>query len=309
LSSTATSGDLIMTRPAVLCALVILGWAAPHLASQEPAKVVKMQTLNVSDNLYLLSGGGGNTLALATDDGVVLVDTKLAGWGQPILDAVKAVTDLPVTMIINTHTHGDHTGGNPEFPTAVQIVAHENTKVNMQKMAAFKGGNEKFLPNKTFQDRLSLLDGIDKIDLYYFGAGHTNGDAVVVFPAKRVAHMGDLFPSKSAPIIDTNNGGSGVAYPDTLSKAAAALDGVATRIVTGHGTVPPGSPIRQMTGIADLKEYADFNRDFLAAVREAAKAGKTPEAAAASLALPERYKEYAMDRAKDNVAAIYREIR
>jgi cyclase len=298
-----------MTRPIVLCALVIIGWAAPRLTSQETPRVVKMQTLNVSDNLYLLSGGGGNTLALATDDGVVLIDTKLAGWGQPMLDSVKAVTDKPVTMIINTHTHGDHTGSNPEFPTAVQIVAHENTRTNMQKMAAFKGANEKYLPNRTVQDRLSLLDGIDKIDLYYFGPGHTDGDLVVVFPAKRVAHMGDLFASKSAPVIDTNNGGSGVAYPETLSRTVAALDGVVTRIVTGHGTVPPGSPIRGMTTLDDLKEYADFNRDFLAAVREAAKAGKTPEAAAASLALPERYKAYGMDRAKANVETIYREIR
>ena len=298
-----------MTRPAVLCALIIAGWVAPRMASQEPPRVVKMQTLDVSDNLYLLTGGGGNTLALATADGVVLIDTKLAGWGQPILESVKAVTDQPVTMIINTHTHGDHTGSNPEFPTAIQIVAHENTKTNMQKMAAFKGASEKYLPNRTFPDHLSLLDGIDKIDVYYFGPGHTNGDAVVVFPAKRVAHMGDLFPSKSAPLIDTNNGGSGVAYPVTLSRAVAALDGVVTRIVTGHGTVPPGSPVRGMPTLDDLKEYADFNRDFLAAVREAAKAGKTPDAAAASLTLPERYKAYGMDRAKDNVAAIYREMK
>ena len=298
-----------MKRPAVLCALIIAGWVAPRMASQEPPRVVKMQTLDVSDNLYLLTGGGGNTLALATADGVVLIDTKLAGWGQPILESVKAVTDQPVTMIINTHTHGDHTGSNPEFPTAVQIVAHGNTKANMQKMAAFKGAGEKYLPNRTFTDHLSLLDGIDKIDVYYFGPGHTNGDAVVVFPAKRVAHMGDLFPSKSAPFIDTNNGGSGVAYPETLSRAVAALDGVVTRIVTGHGTVPPGSPVRGMPTIDDLKEYADFNRDFLAAVREAVKAGKTPDAAAASLTLPERYKAYGMDRAKDNVAAIYQEIK
>ena len=300
-----------MIRPAVFCALIAAGWVAPQVASQQPPRVVKMQTLNVSDNLYLLSGGSGigNTLALATDDGVVLIDTMLAGWGQPILDSVKAVTDQPVTMIINTHTHGDHTGSNPEFPTAVQIVAHENTKTNMQKMDAFKGVNEKSLPNRTFQDRVTLLDGIDQIDLYYFGPGHTNGDAVVVFPAKRVAHMGDLFPSKAAPFIDTNNGGSGVAYPVTLSKAVAALDGVVTRVVTGHGTVPPGSPVRGMTTLDDLKEFADFNRDFLAAVREAAKAGKTAEAAAASLALPERYKDYAMGRAKANVETIYREIR
>jgi glyoxylase-like metal-dependent hydrolase (beta-lactamase superfamily II) len=298
-----------MTRPAIVCALIILGGIATQVGSQEPAKVVRMQTLNVSDNLYLLSGGGGNTLALATDDGVVLIDTKLAGWGRPILESLAAVTDKPVTMIINTHTHGDHTGSNPEFPSAVQIIAHDNTKANMQKMAAFKDANARFLPNRTFQDRLSLLDGIDQIDLYYFGAGHTNGDVVVVFPAKRVAHMGDLFPSKSAPLIDTANGGSAVAYPTTLSKAVATLDGVVTRVVTGHGAVPPGSPIRNLTTLDDLKEYADFNRDFLAAVREAAAAGKTSDAAASSLALPARYKDYAMDRAKDDVAIIYREIK
>lgn len=282
---------------------------APQFAAQQPARVVTVQTLNVSDNLYLLSGGGGNTLALATDDGVVLVDTKLEGWGQPMLDSVKAVTDKPVTIIINTHTHGDHTGSNPELPTAVQIVAHENTRANMQKMAAFKGANEKYLPNRSVRDWLSLLDGIDKIDLYDFGPGHTNGDLVVVFPAKRVAHMGDLFPSKSTPVIDTSNGGSGVDYPVTLGRAAAALDGVVTRIVTGHGAVPPGSPIRGMTTLEDLKEFADFNRDFVAAVREAAKAGKTAEAAAESLALPDRYKAYGMNRLKDNVATIYQEIR
>src|SRR5262245_52903948 len=110
-----------MSRTAVLCALLATGWGAAYAGQQPPPRVVKMQTLNVSDNLYLLSGGGGNSLALATDDGVVLIDTKLAGWGQPILDAVKAVSDKPVTMIVNTHTHGDHTGSNPEFPTAVQI--------------------------------------------------------------------------------------------------------------------------------------------------------------------------------------------
>ena len=299
-----------MVRTVVLASLLAVGWLSLVSAGQQSPGVgtVKMQSLNVSDNLYVLSGGGGNALALVTDTGVVLVDTKLAGWGASMLEAVRGVSDAPVTTIINTHAHGDHTGGNLDFPAVVDIIAHDQTKANMAKLAAFSGAGSRFLPNKTFATTYSVLDGIDRIELHYFGAGHTNGDAVVVFPEKRVAHMGDLFPSKSAPIIDVPNGGSGVAYPDTLARAAVALKGVTT-IVTGHTPIPAGSPVRGMTSIRDLQEYADFTRDFLAAVREAIKAGKSADEAAASLVLPERYKAYGMERAAANVRAIYDELR
>ena len=300
-----------MARFLVLASLIAAGWLSVAAAGQQAPstpRVVKMQSLNVSDNLYVLSGGGGNSLALVTDTGVVLVDTKLAGWGPAILEAVRGVSDAPVTTIINTHSHGDHTGGNPDFPTVVDIVAHDRTKANMAKLPAFAGAGTRYLPNKTFATTYSLLEGIDRIELHYFGAGHTSGDAVVVFPEKRVAHMGDLFPSKSAPIIDAANGGSGVAYPETLAQAVAALKGINT-IVTGHTPVPAGSPVRGMTNIKDLQEYADFSRDFLAAVREAFKAGKTADDAASGLALPERYKAYGMDRAAANVRVIYDELK
>ena len=300
-----------MARTIVLASLLAVGGLSLVAAGQPPAsgaRTVKMQSLNVADNLYVLSGGGGNSLALITDKGVVLVDTKLAGWGAPMLDAIRGVSDAPVTTIINTHTHGDHTGGNPEFPTVVDIIAHDQTRANMTKLPAFSGAGSRFLPNKTFATTFSMLDGIDRIDLHYFGAGHTDGDAVVVFPEKRVAHLGDLFPSKSAPIIDTANGGSGLAYPDTLASAVAALKGVTT-IVTGHTPIPSGSPVRGMTNIRDLQEYAEFTRDFLTAVREAFKAGKSADEAAASLALPERYKAYGMERAAANVRVIYEELR
>ncbi len=292
----------------VLIAVAGLLVAAARSQGQQGPRVVRMQSMGVRDNLYLLSGGGGNTAMLITDDGVVLIDTKLAGWGQPILDAIKRVTDLPVKMIINTHTHADHTGSNGEFPTAIDIVAHENTKANMEKMDAFKGANAKFLPTKTFKTRMSLLDGVDRIDLYYFGAGHTDGDAIVVFPALRLAHVGDLFPSKATPIIDTNNGGSGVAYPQTLARAVAEIQNV-DRVVTGHTAPPPGAVVSRWTTWDDLREYADFTRDFLAAVQEAIKAGKSEDEAAASLNLPEKYKGYGMERAKANIQAIYKELK
>jgi glyoxylase-like metal-dependent hydrolase (beta-lactamase superfamily II) len=187
----------------------------------------------------------------------------------------------------------------------------------MQKMDAFKGSNAKFLPNKTVADRLTLLDGLDRLDLYYFGRGHTDGDLVVVFPEKRLAHLGDLFPSKAAPFIDVANGGSGVAFPETLARAVAEIKGV-NRVTTGHdeASLMPqdagaGSAIfanpRTMTW-NDLQEYADFNRDFLGAVQAAIKAGKTAAEAAGTLQLPDRYKGYDMQQAKANVEKIYREL-
>jgi len=280
----------------------------------------------VKDNLYVILGGnpgdrdtwtGGNTAVFVTANGVVVVDSMNPGFGQSILKEIKTVTPKPVTTLINTHTHGDHTGSNTEFPANIDFVAQENTKANMQKMDAFKGPNAKFLPSKTVTDRLTLLDGPDRIDLYYFGRGHTNGDLIVVFPEKRLAHFGDLFPAKAAPFIDTANGGSAVELPKTLAKAIAEIKGV-SRVVTGHdesSLIPAGAGSgsaifanpKTMTW-NDVQEYADFNRDFLAAVEDAIKAGKSAAEAVATLQLPERYKAYDMQRAKENVEAIYREL-
>ena len=320
-----------MRRRTILGTLLAVAGVSLTMAGaqkgQPEQKTLRMQVLTVQDGtapfggalLYLITGGGGTTLALVDEGsgGVVLVDTMLAGWGKPLLDAVGSVTEMPVTTIINTDTHPDHTGNNSEFPTAIQIVGHANTKANMAKMDVFRGANEKFLPTKTYTERLSLFDGPNRIDLYYFGAGHTDGDAIVVFPEKQLAYLGDLFPSKAAPFIDTNNGGSGVAFPETLAKALE-IKGI-DRVITGH------SPARRDTGIpvavagrslepqilrwADLQEYAEFNRDFLSAVREALKAGKTVDEAVASLSLQEKYQHYDMEHAKANVQAIYNELK
>jgi len=171
-----------------------------------------------------------------------------------------------VTTIVNTHTHGDHTGSNEGFPTSVEIVAHENTKANMMRMDAFKGDGAAFLPKRTFTDRLSLLAGKDRIDLYYFGKGHTDGDVVLHFPALRVAVMGDLFSRKWAPIADAANGGNMTAFPQTMAKAAARLKDVET-FITGHATTTHGAGAAMTFTAspptmkpADLQEYVDFLR-------------------------------------------------
>ena len=99
---------------------------------EAPARVVEVEKLK--DNLYMMRGGGGNSAVLITANGVIVVDTKNPGWGQPLLDKIRSVTDKPVMTIINTHTHGDHVSGNVEFPANVEVVTHVNTAANMKAM-------------------------------------------------------------------------------------------------------------------------------------------------------------------------------
>ncbi len=309
-----------MRRACVLAVLLAAGSLSLALTAQEPPaapapKVIEVDKLK--DNLFVLrgTGGGGNTAVFVTSTGVVVVDTKNPGWGQPILDSIRKLTDKPITTIINTHTHGDHVSGNVEFPATVDVVTHENTKANMERMATpsgiappatptniFKANNGRGMAKRTFKDTMSLGSGNDRIDLHYFGRGHTNGDAWVVFPSLRVMHAGDIFSGKNVPLLDAVNGGSGVAIPETLAKAYSSIKNVDT-IITGHST--------QMT-MSDLKDYADFNRDFLMAVQEGKKAGKSVDDIANSWKIPARYTGYATPaetRLKSNVQVVYDELR
>ena len=259
----------------------------------------------VADNLYMIPGAGGNTAVFVTATGVVLVDTKNPNNGQGILDQVKTVTDKPVTHILNTHTHGDHTGSNMFFPATVEIVTHENTSVNMAK-----GTNPNFndpankhgLPDRTFKDRLTVLSGNDSIDLYYFGPGHTNGDALIVFRNARVMHSGDLFANKAQPLIDRNNGGSGVGYGDTIAKAAGAIKNV-ERVIPGHSTL--------MTW-QDFVDFGEVNRLMVEHARASMKAGKTAEQAMMEFKLPEKFAGFTIGPgrggAAGNFGVIYEEL-
>ena len=308
-----------MKRIIFLAALVSVGTLSLGVAAfqQPPAaaapKVVEVEKLR--DNLWMLKGGGGNTAVFVRSDGITVVDTKNPGWGQPILDQIKKISDKPITTIINTHTHGDHVSGNVEFPATVEVIVQENTTANMQEMRGatgiaqngpptniFKANNGRGLPSKTFKDKMTIGKGADEINLFYFGRGHTNGDAWVVFPALRLAHAGDIFSGKNIPLLDANNGGSGVAIGDTLAKAAKSLKNIDT-VITGHSTT--------MT-MADLAEYAEFNKDFMKDVQAAKKAGKSADDVAASWKIPEKYKGYAAPaaaRLKANVQIVMDETK
>jgi glyoxylase-like metal-dependent hydrolase (beta-lactamase superfamily II) len=249
---------------------------------------------------------------------VVLIDTKAPGRGEEIRDIVQAVSEQPVKTIVNTHAHADHVGGNTAFGDVTEIVAHERAQAAMRRMDLFAGTGARFLPTRTVADRATLFEGADRMELYYFGAGHTDGDLVVVFPEKRIAYFGDLFPAKAVPVIDRANGGSGVAFPETLARAAAEIKNVA-QVITGHAEGLAAERDARASSVdistprtmrwADVQEYAEFTRDFLAAAREAMAAGRSAAEAAASLRLPEKYKDYDLRHATASIEAIYSELR
>jgi|SRR6185436_6032523 len=297
-----------MNRSIVLGSVLAVGILSMTVAAsqqQGQPKVPLPELTRVKDNLYIIGSSavgdsftGGNTGVFIMDSGVAIVDTKLPNYGPSILEQIRKVTPKPVTTIINTHTHGDHTGSNPGFPATVDIVAHENTKANMEKMDPFKGAGAAFLPKKTYKDRLTLFSGKDRIELYYFGAGHTNGDTFVYYPALRALQTGDMFPWKDGPFIDRSNGGSGVAWPASLSKLLAAVKDVDT-VIPGH--IPP-------TTRADLEEFQRFTAELLTATQAAKKAGQSAEAAAKSINVTAKFKGYTSERLGPAIQALYQDL-
>jgi cyclase len=296
-----------MKRIFVLGALIAAGTlSAVITAQQNQARPPLPDAQKVKDNLWVITSStpgpeftGGNTGIFVTDTGVVVVDTKLSGYGPSILEKIRKITDKPVTTIINTHTHGDHTGSNEAFPATVDFVAHENTKANMAKMPAFAGEKAQFLPKRTYKDKMTVGSGRNAIDLYYFGPGHTNGDTWVHYKSLRVLQTGDMFAWRDAPTIDRNNGGSGLEYPKTLAKAIAGIKDVDT-VIPGH------SPV---TTPKDLQEYQKFMAEWILTVEAAHKVGKSAQDAAASIDLTSKYPGYKKERYATAITAVYDELK
>jgi glyoxylase-like metal-dependent hydrolase (beta-lactamase superfamily II) len=168
---------------------------------------------------------------------------------------------------------------------------------------AFKGENAKYLPKRTYKDKLTLFSGKDQVDLYYFGRGHTNGDTFVVFPAVRAMHTGDMYPRAHMPFIDVaDNSGSAVEFSQTLQRAATTIKNVET-VIGGHTPQP--------VTWSDFTTYTDFYRDFLASAQEAMKKGTTADAFAKGYQVPAKYKGFLADPARTlaNAQAIWTESR
>lgn len=269
--------------------VVVIATVSSHAVAQqqEPGTPQQAPVLTVEklrDNLYVLrSGARANSGVFIGQRGVVLVDVR-GGWGQPLRDAIAKLTPQPITTIINTHSHQGHVTGNPEgFASTVEIVAHTAAAARMRLMPVFVQSDGRGLPTRTFNDRLTLGAGNDRVELYHFGRGHTDGDAWVVFPSARSLYV-DIFPGPELPLLDSDTGASAISMPATLERGIAALGDRVETVMTGHGPV--------MT-MRDLREFAAFNRHFLETVQAAKRAGRSVDEIVEAWKLPARWAHYA----------------
>ena len=266
-----------MTRLLTIGGVLAVGMFSMSVAAyQQPAappapRVVEVEKLK--DNLYVMKGGGGNRAVFIGTDGVTVVDTKNPGWGQPLLEKIKSVTDKPVARIINTHTHGDHVSGNVEFPATVEIVVQETPRPNMEAMrpvtgltappagpSIFQQNNGRGLPTKHLQGHDDHRQG-RRPDRSVLLRRAPTPAATRSWCSRRSAsmHTGDAFHTRDLPIMDKNNGGSGVEFPATLAKAAA-VPNVDT-IINGHNPTT--------TTPADMKTQSEFIAEFVKFVQDA----------------------------------------
>jgi cyclase len=221
----------LVTRIAAAVLFLTLAWIA-YTQNQAPAKLALNK---VKDDLYEIEGDGGNVAVYITDEGVILIDDKFDRDHQSIVDQVKSVTNQPIKYIINTHYHQDHSGGNAKFLPTAEIISTAMARTNIVEHK--QQGNIQppdVSPARiTFTTETAIHLGGKEVRAIYMGRGHTNGDAVIYFPALRTLHTGDLMAGTS-PLIDYNGGGSVVEWTKTLDNALK-LD--FDTVIPGHGAI------------------------------------------------------------------------
>jgi cyclase len=211
--------------------LLLMGcWIAYTQNQKAPAKL----TLNkVKEDLYEIEGDGGNVAAYVTSEGVILIDDKFEQDHEQIVDNVKSVTSQPIKYVINTHHHSDHSGGNVKFVGAAEIISTANARANIVEHKQSNASPNMVPASVVFTKECSVFLGGKEVRANYYGRGHTNGDALIYFPALRVLHTGDLMAGNT-PLIDYPGGGSVVEWTKTLDEALK-LD--VDTVIPGHGKV------------------------------------------------------------------------
>jgi len=263
----------------LLAAMMAVGQAA-HAQQDRDFSKVQIKVTKVSGNIYMLEGEGGNIAASVGEDGIVLVDDQFAPLAEKIQAALKnlGITDKPVRFVINTHYHGDHTGGNAPFANAGStVIAQDNVRKRLESGGTGgNGGSIKMqippapkaaLPVITFEHDVTVhLNGED-IRALHFPAGHTDGDAVIFFPKNNVVHMGDDFVRYGFPFIDVASGGSVQGMIDAMAKASAMLP-ADVKVIPGHGA---------LSSLDDVREFVKMLKETSATVQRALDEQKTLE--------------------------------
>ncbi|MHC4264843.1 MAG: MBL fold metallo-hydrolase [Planctomycetota bacterium] len=229
----------------------------------------------ISERLFVISGGrGAQGGAYVGDNGVMIIDAKMDKESvEQVIKETGKITDKPIRYLVNTHSDGDHVRGNQYFPETATIIAHENCRKEFfhsrRDGSASEWNNPElsaFVPSLTFKNKMDIYLGTKKVELWYFGVGHTTGDIVVYFPEEKTAFLGDQIFLGRAQLIHSYKGGNSFEHVVTLSKMLETLD--AERFYSGHS---------EMIGRKEIKEHLGKMKKLQAKVKVLVEDGKSME--------------------------------
>jgi glyoxylase-like metal-dependent hydrolase (beta-lactamase superfamily II) len=255
--------------------LLLLGGIVVAIAAvaQENFDTVRIRPIRVAEHIYMLEGSGGNIGVFTGKDGILMIDDQFAPLSQKIKDAIKALDPGEIRFLINTHIHGDHSGGNENFKRmGVTVVAHEKVRERMMREHVTKETKEPprdkdAWPIITLGDKISFHLNDEDIDVFHFSSGHTDGDVIVHFKKANVFHTGDMFVRYGYPYIDASRGGSVNGFIAYLDKLLPVMD-ENSKVIPGHG---------ELATKADVKAFRDKLADIRDHVAAALKKGKKVE--------------------------------
>ena len=254
----------------------VLLFAALALSAASQARdfsKVVIKPLQVSGNVYMLKGAGVSIGVSIGDDGVLMIDDQFAPLSEKIISAIKSLTDQSIKFVINTHWHGDHTGGNESMGKAgAIIVAHENVRERMSTKQFMKvfgretpASPDVALPVITFSDEMTFHWNGEAIDVIHIDPAHTDGDSIIYFKQANVIHMGDAYFAGRFPFIDTSSGGS-ITGVIAAAEKVLAMSNDSTKIIPGHGA---------LSNPQELQVYQDMLVDMKARIVALIEAGKS----------------------------------
>lgn len=237
--------------------------------AQPDTSEVEIKTIPVADNLYMLEGAGGNIGLFVGEDGAFVIDDQYAPMAPKITAAIKKITEKPVEFVVNTHWHGDHTGGNEAMGQAgAIIVAHDNVRKRLAsggEIQAFKmqipPAPKAALPVITFDDEISFHWNGDRLEVFHPEPAHTDGDAAIYFSERNVLHAGDIFFNGFYPFIDPSSGGSARGMIAAVDELLAIVN-EETKIIPGHG------PLGTRSDLVAYKAMLETAVDAIATLKD-----------------------------------------
>jgi glyoxylase-like metal-dependent hydrolase (beta-lactamase superfamily II) len=263
------------------------------------------QIRNLAGNLWTFEERGGTIGFDVSDDGIAIVDTQFPEQSQHLVDAIRAQTDRSIDLLINTHHHGDHTSGNTVFKELIKdSVAHSNSKKNQLSRAEDSDKVDQiFLPETVFEDSWKINLGSETVLMNYYGAGHTNGDAITTFVNTNAVHMGDLVFNRRFPYIDKSAGANIQNWIVVLDKVLESHN-TETKYIFGHSD----NGYDVVGNYEDIKAFQNYLERLLEFGEKSFKAGKTLEELNAETTMIPGAEEWKGDGISRSLDAVYQEL-